>query len=113
MAKKALLGAVLIAHQATALAAFECNVRVQNVLVYAGGEVNVLHTGREDFTVVCNLNGQYGPASQFVCASWLGILSQAQRSGGLVQFYFGGEGSCRTMGTYGNAPVPIYIGHVK
>lgn len=35
---------------------FECKVNLQNVLVYRDGSVNVRHTGRSDFTYICNLN---------------------------------------------------------
>lgn len=111
--KHLLVGLFLLAQQMTAFAAYECRVRVHNLLVYADGTVNVFHTGRNDYTVVCNVNGQYGSVSQIVCASWLSILSQAQRASSTVEFYFPGEGSCSTLPTYGSAPVPSYIGHIK
>ena len=35
--------------------AFSCSVNIQNVLVYGDGSVNVLHSGRKDYTYICNL----------------------------------------------------------
>lgn len=38
------------------------------------------------------------------------MLQSTKKKGGTANFYFNGEGSCATMGTYINAPVPVYIG---
>jgi hypothetical protein len=90
--------------------AYECRVKVGNVLVYAGGEVNVLHSGRGDYTIICNLTTQYGGVSPSTCAMWTGMLQAIKRKDGLAEFYYGGTGTCATLPTYGSAPVPVYIG---
>ena len=86
------------------------NCRTREVLVYSNGSVNVLHSGREDFTVICNLNTNYGEATPTTCAMWTAMLQSIKKKNGNANFYFNGEGSCATMGTYGSAPVPVYIG---
>lgn len=93
-------------------AAYECNVNLQYVLVYGNGAVNVLHSGRGDYTVVCNLNESYKGVSPTTCAMWTGLLLGAKKRNAKVTFYYGGEGSCSTLPTYGEAPVPGYIGEI-
>jgi hypothetical protein len=104
------LAAALVSFHANA--AYECNVSVKNVLIYAGGEVNVLHTGRGDYTVICNLNSVYGGAPPATCAMWTAMLQAIKKKNGIANFYYGGTGSCSTLPTYGSAPVPGYIGDV-
>lgn len=94
----------------SSFAAYECDVQIIQVLVYSGGNVNVLHTGRGEFTVICNLNSNHGEVSPTTCAMWTAMLQSIKKKGGNAHFYFNGEGSCATMGTYIDAPVPAYIG---
>lgn len=94
----------------SSFAAYQCSVQIVQVLVYSSGNVNVLHTGRGDFTVICNLNSNYGEVSPTTCAMWTAMLQSTKKKGGTASFYFNGEGSCATMGTYTSAPVPVYIG---
>ncbi|UDF35497.1 UNVERIFIED_ORG: hypothetical protein LHJ69_23615 [Shinella sp. XGS7] len=93
-----------------ARAEYQCRVNVQAVLVYANGTVNVLHTGRGDYTHVCNMDQSRGWASPATCAMWAGLLLQAKRHNTKVDFYFSGDGSCQTLPVYGNSPTPVYIG---
>lgn len=39
-------------------AAYECNVNLQHVLIDGNGTVNVLHSGRGDYTVVLPTYGE-------------------------------------------------------
>jgi hypothetical protein len=110
--KRILLALSLCWLPAHAFAAYECYVQVANVLIYRDGGVNVLHSGRGDYTVICNLNGAYGGVSPTTCAMWTGMLQLIKKKGGTANFYFEGEGTCAAMSTYGNAPIPIYIGDV-
>ena len=91
-------------------AAFQCEVTVNRVLVYADGSVNILHTGRSDYTYICNTNGTWKDVDTVTCALWVGMLQGAQNNGKLVQFYYEGTGSCATLPTYSSAPAPVYIG---
>jgi len=96
-----------------ARAAYYCEVSVQTVLIYRAGYVNVLHSGRGDYTIVCNLKDTYlGAVDTTTCAMWTGMLQSIKKKSGKAGFWFDGDGSCATMGTYGAAPVPVYIGDV-
>ena len=97
---------------APAHAAYECNVSVKNVLIYREGSVNVLHTGRGDYTVVCSMKGTYGGVDPTTCAMWTAMLQSIKKKNGIANFYFDGTGSCDSMGTYWSAPAPVYIGDV-
>ncbi len=110
--KKFAIAALALALSVNANAAFDCNVKVQNVLIYGDGMVNVLHSGRGDYTVICNLNANYGSVTPVTCAMWTGMLQVIKKKNGLANFYFGGEGSCAAIATYASAPVPVYIGDI-
>jgi hypothetical protein len=94
----------------SANAAFQCNAQTLSVLVYSDGTVNILHSGRGDYTNVCNLNIVYKGVPTATCAMWTAMLLQAKRNNTLLQFYYDGTGACSTLPTYSSAPAPIYIG---
>jgi hypothetical protein len=93
-------------------AAFECNVKVINILIYSEGTVNIVHAGRNDYTHICNLNAERAGVSPTTCAMWAGMLQAIKKKDGLATFYYGGTGTCATLPTYASAPVPSYIGDV-
>jgi hypothetical protein len=95
-----------------AAAEYECNVKVINVLVYSDGSLNVLHSGRGDYTYVCNLNTARQDVSPTTCASWFALLEAIKKKNGTANIYFHGDGTCATLPTYGSAPAPLYIGDV-
>lgn len=95
-----------------AWAVYFCNVKVANVLIYQDGSVNVLHSGRGDYTYICNLSNERNQVSTTTCAMWTGMLLAIKKNNGTAQFYFNGDGDCSTMATYASAPVPVYIGDV-
>lgn len=103
---------VLVTLPFQAHAAFDCSVSVKNVLVYANGMVNVLHSGRGDYTVICNMQSEYSGVSSSTCAMWTAMLQVIKKKNGVAHFYYEGAGTCSTLPTYGSAPVPIYIGDV-
>jgi hypothetical protein len=94
------------------IAAFECSVDVKRVLVYADGTVNILHSGRNDYTVICDLDGDRKGVSTVTCAMWTSLLQSTQNNNKNATFYYSGEGSCATLATYGSSPAPVYIGSV-
>ena len=55
MKTKIYLLAGLLFISASSQAAFNCTVDVKKVLVYNSGTINVLHSGRNDYTVICNM----------------------------------------------------------
>lgn len=91
-------------------AAFECMVKINNVLIYRDGSVNVHHTGHGGYTVVCNLNADRLGVSPVTCAMWAAMLQHIKKNSGNAHFYFDGEGSCATLPSYWNSPAPVYIG---
>lgn len=115
-ARTALLVLATLGLTLNARADYSCNVTVQGVLPYHQGSVNVLHSGRGDWTIICSLEGPYTvglTVAPTVCAAWMTLLLRAKKNNQLVQFWFPGTGSCSTLATYGSAPVPIYVGEVN
>jgi hypothetical protein len=102
----------LIASPLCAEAFYQCTVSVKNVLVYNSGAVNILHTGRNDYTYICNVSMDYKGVSPGTCVMWTVLLEAIKKKNGFAEFYFDGTGSCPTIFTYSDAPVPVYIGDV-
>ena len=105
--------ALTVAAASPAMAAFNCDAKIKALLVYNTGIVNVLHTGRGNYTVVCSLKGTYGDVSAATCATWVSLMESIKKKDGIAHFYYEGTGSCATLPTYGNAPVPTYIGDIS
>lgn len=103
---------LLLAVSYSAKGAYHCNTTVTKVLLYANGSVNVNHTGRNDYTVICSLKQEYKGVSVPTCAMWAGLLDTIKKENAQAIFYYGGSGQCSTLPTYGNAPAPVYIGRV-
>ena len=110
--KKLILSVLAFAISMNAHAAYDCNVKVINVLIYSEGSVNILHSGRGDYTVVCNLNVERSGVSPTTCAMWAGMLQAIKKKNGLANFYFNGDSTCAALPVYGSAPAPVYIGDV-
>jgi hypothetical protein len=91
---------------------FACNVNVKRVLVYANGSVNVLHSGRNDWTYICNVKGTWKGIDTVTCALWVSMLQSTQNNEKNAVFYYGGAGSCATLETYGSSPAPVYVGAI-
>lgn len=102
-----------LASSSSLYASFHCEVTVNRVLVYGNGDINVLHSGRNDFTYICNSKGTWKGIDTVTCALWVSMLQSTQNNSKKAIFYYPGEGSCSTLPTYGNAPAPAYIGTVK
>lgn len=96
------------------LAAFECSADIHTVLIYKDGAVNVLHSGRGDYTVICNLNNERYGVEPTTCAMWTSMLLQLKQHAKKAYFYYDVPqyNSCATLPTYGSAPAPVYIGPV-
>src|SRR5262245_18867613 len=95
---------------AQSFADFTCNTQVRDVLVYADGSVNVRHSGRNDFTYICNLQTPRLGVGASTCAMWTSLLLNVKKNGGTAQFWYLGTGSCATLPTYVNSPAPHYVG---
>ncbi len=109
---KKLIIVLIMIFPASAMAAYSCSVTVNRVLVYANGNLNILHSGRGDYTVVCNLKTPRDNVSITTCAMWASMLQNIKKNNGTAHFYYSGEGSCATLPTYNSAPTPVYIGDI-
>jgi hypothetical protein len=97
-----------------AFAAFECDAKVLRLIVYSNGDVNLWHSARNQYTVVCNLNGTHKGVSTTTCAMWTAMLQSAKKRDVMMNFYYSEPtGSCATLPLYGEAPVPGYIGEIQ
>ncbi|BFM10146.1 hypothetical protein R50072_02990 [Simiduia litorea] len=96
----------------SANADYSCEVNVARVLVYGNGSVNVLHSGRNDYTYICNLKGTWKDIDTVTCSMWTSMLQSTQNNNKNAIFYFGGEGTCATLPLYGESPAPVYIGSI-
>ena len=94
------------------IAAFNCSVDINRVLIYGSGTVNVLHSGRNDFTVICDLNSEWKGVSVTTCAMWTAMLQNIKKNNSKAIFYYGGEGTCSALPTYGSTPAAVYIGDI-
>lgn len=112
IAKLALTILVSVSLPLDAYAAYSCNVKVINVLIYADGTVNVMHSGRGDYTYICNVSKDYAGISTSTCAMWTGMLLSLKKKDGVAEFYYEGNSTCNMLPTYSSAPTPFYIGDV-
>ena len=112
--KKAIYALIVVfSFVQSAYASFDCEVNIHTVLIYKSGLINVLHSGRGDYTGICNLNGDYMGVSATTCAMWTSMLLQLKKDGKKANFYYDTTpqyNSCATLPTYGSAPAPVYIG---
>ncbi|WP_233079739.1 hypothetical protein [Rheinheimera soli] len=97
-------------------AAFECKVDLHAVLIYGDGTVNVLHSGRGDYTHICNLSEERQGVSPTTCALWASMLLALKKDGKKADFYYNSTpqyNSCAMLPNYSGAPAPVYIGAVN
>ena len=110
--KQTLLYLCLSLFSFSSYASFSCDVDVSRVLIYQSGAVNVLHSGRSDYTYVCNLKGSWKGVDTVTCAMWASLLQSTQNNNKKATFYYNGDGSCSTLETYSRSPAPVYIGSI-
>ena len=104
---------ILIVFSVNVFADYNCEVTINRVLVYGNGDVNILHTGRNDYTFICNTKGTWKGIDTVTCALWVSMLQNIQNNSKRAIFYYSGDGMCSTLSTYGNAPAPTYIGAIN
>jgi hypothetical protein len=108
--KKLILAMALGMLPLAALANFDCGTRVNNVLVYSDGSVNVFFAIRGDYTYICNLTTPRLGVDPTTCAMWTALLLSARKNASNVMLYYSGTGSCATLPVYSNSPAPVYVG---
>ncbi|WP_459924009.1 hypothetical protein [Desulfatiferula olefinivorans] len=95
---------------------FECLATIDAVLLYANGNINVKHSGRGNYTVICNVNAERDGVSPTTCALWASMLLRLKSEGKPAHFYYKATeeyDSCEELPTYGSAPSPVYIGPIN
>jgi hypothetical protein len=112
MKLKISLFTLLVSISTLSEASFNCTVGVSKVLVYGSGDVNIVHQGRNTYTIICNLSKARQNVSITTCAMWTSMLQNIKKEGGKAIFYYPGTGTCATLPTYSSSPVPVYIGNV-
>jgi hypothetical protein len=95
-------------------ASYSCSVTITEVLVYGSGVVNVKHSGRNDYTFICNLTTPRSNVSVQVCAMWTSALLSLKADAKQARFLYDGPvgSTCATLPTYDSAPAPLYIGAI-
>jgi Mlc titration factor MtfA (ptsG expression regulator) len=107
---KSVIACVLVLGHFGALAAPQwCFGKIPNVLTYAQGDLMVFSSWRNDWTVLCNVNGERLGVSAAVCRSWQAILLSAQAQGKTVVVHYYEAPSCDALPTYHAAPGPGYV----
>jgi hypothetical protein len=105
-----LLGASLALVSLQSHAVTDCTGTAVKVLLYGDGTVNLQSSWRNDFTVICNINGTFGNISAEVCLSWYATATSAAAHGKQVTVYYAATYTCATLPTYWSAPAPTYFG---
>lgn len=94
----------------------QCRVDLLAVLVYNDGSVNVMHSARNDYTFICNLNQDRLGVSAATCAMWTAMLQSLKKAGKRADFYYYTDSrftSCANLPTYSTSPAPVYIGTIE
>jgi hypothetical protein len=105
-----LAATLLLAVPTVGFTAVECRGKVDQVLLYADGSLNILGNWRGDFTILCNTNGTIGNIPTEICMGWYGLLTKAKADNLNVAVYYFTNAACNALPTYGSAPVPVYVG---
>lgn len=111
MKLKQAFGFMLMVFSCNVYADITCSGKVLTVLQYANGNVNIMTSYRNDYTVVCNTVSNWKGISPDTCRSMLSIVLSAKAvDKNILVYYSGNQFSCATIPYYGNAPSPVYVG---
>lgn len=109
---QALTASLLLASTTTLAAAFNCSVDLNLVLINANGAVNVHHSGRGEYTHICNLTTERQGVGIATCAIWTSMLLNLKNGSKKALFSYDTAvaSSCANLPIYEAAPAPVYIG---
>lgn len=113
--KKIILLLSLAFFSSTSFAAIECIGKVQAVLIYTDGTVNIKTSWRGDYVHICNLKNERQNVSITTCAMWASMLQNIKKNNGNASFYYYPDSrydACSNVPVYAHAPAPVYIGDV-
>jgi|SRR5688572_12346291 hypothetical protein len=100
----------LVGMAPSAMATIYCQGSVVNLYVSESGDVIFQPTYRNDYTKVCNLQGDWQGISTETCFAWYGQLMAAKIHAKNVLLQYDGIGyTCANISTYGNSPKAGYV----
>lgn len=111
-----LTAATLLTSTATFAATFSCTVDINHLLINSTGAVNVKHTGRGEYTHICNLTTERQGVSITTCAMWTSMLLNLKQLNKQAIFSYDtavtptSATSCATLPIYDGAPAPALVG---
>ena len=92
-------------------AAIDCTNTVKVALLYSDGSVNIFGSWRNDYTVICNVRGEWGSVPAEVCLSWYATAVKAASEGKMLTLHYATTSyTCANLPTYSNSLVPLYVG---
>ncbi|PNM49122.1 hypothetical protein AL535_005975 [Vibrio cholerae] len=92
----------------------QCSGKVNTILQYANGSVNIHTTYRNEYTYICNTETRWNNISPEACRAMLSIVLSAQASDKNIQIYYSGnQFTCQSIPHYANSPAPVYVGIEK
>lgn len=100
---------VLAAAAAPARADSSCTGSVLEHLVYNDGTLMIRSNWRNDWTSLCSMQAPWKGVSTEACFAWFGLVTTARTHAKPVVIYYAGSFTCPSLGTYGNAPAPLYV----
>lgn len=107
--RAALAAAVLLFAANAARADVYCDGAVYEYLVYSDGNLMIRSYWRQDWTVLCNMQGSWNNVSTETCFSWLAVVNAAKTNNKALGIYYSGNTACNALPTYSNAPTPVYV----
>jgi hypothetical protein len=105
----AFVASILSLWPQTASADFWCDAAPTGIFTNSNGSVIVQMPWRLDWVGVCNVKTTWKGVDPSVCWAWFSHLSTAMADQKSVTIYYSGTGSCASIATYENSPVPYYI----
>lgn len=89
-----------------------CIGYVTHSYISASGSLNVRGDWRNDYTQVCNVNGDK-QISAVTCSLWTSYIANSMTANKKVIFSYKNIDSCANIETYGSSPSPSYVLLVK
>ena len=87
-----------------------CAGTFSDLIMYYDGSVMVLSSWRNDWTYICNTQGQWGGIDGASCLAWYAAAVKAAMSQVPVGIWYSGNTyTCANLPTYGSAPAPLYF----
>lgn len=93
-----------------ARADISCTGTVSEVILYADGTVMIQGSWRNDLTMICNTQNNFGGIDTSTCLAWYGAAVKASQSHVTVgTYYTGSTYTCANLPVYGSSPPPVYL----